>query len=84
MEAISKWTVNPSRIVGLPGGSLAEGTLADVALVDMEAEWTVDPDRFLSRGKNTPFKGMKLKGEVVNTFVGGRMVYDREKGIVRS
>jgi dihydroorotase len=49
----------------------------------MDAEWTVDPDRFLSKGKNTPFAGMKLKGEVVNTFVGGRMVYDREKGIIK-
>ncbi|UCF89309.1 MAG: dihydroorotase [bacterium] len=82
MDAIAKWTVNPARIVGLPGGSLAEGEPADVTLVDMEAEWIVDPDRFLSKGRNTPFKGMKLKGEVVNTFVGGRMVYDREKGII--
>ena len=82
MEAIAKWTVNPARIARLAGGSLAEGSPADVTLVDMETEWTVDPDRFLSKGKNTPFTGMKLKGEVVNTFVGGRMVFDREKGII--
>ena len=82
MEAIAKWTVNPARIAGLPGGSLADGAAADVTLVDLDAEWTVDPARFLSKGKNTPFTGMKLKGEVVSTFVGGRMVYDREKGII--
>lgn len=82
LDAISKWTLNPARIVGLPGGSLADGAPADVTLVDMEAQWTVDPARFLSRGKNTPFAGMKLQGEVVNTFVDGRMVYDREKGII--
>ncbi len=82
LDAISKWTLNPARIVGLPGGSLADGAPADVTLVDMEAQWTVDPSRFLSRGKNTPFAGMKLQGEVVNTFVDGRMVYDREKGII--
>ena len=82
MEAIAKWTVNPARIVGLPGGTLAEGAHADVTLLDTEAQWTVDPTLFLSKGKNTPFAGMKLKGEVANTFVGGRMVYDREKGII--
>jgi len=82
MDAIAKWTVNPARVAGLPGGSLADGALADVTLVDMDAQWTVDPARFLSKGKNTPFAGMKLKGEVVSTFVGGKMVYDRERGIV--
>ena len=82
MEAIAKWTVNPARIVGLPGGSLADGAPADVTLVDMDAQWLVDPSLFLSKGKNTPFSGMKLKGEVAATYVGGRMVYDREKGII--
>ncbi len=82
MEAIAKWTVSPARIAGLPGGSLADGVPADVTLLDLDAPWTVDPAKFLSKGKNTPFTGMKLKGEVVSTFVGGRMVYDREKGII--
>lgn len=82
MEAIGKWTVNPARIAGLEGGCLADGAPADVTIVDMETRWIVDPDRFLSRGKNTPFTGMTLKGEVTNTIVGGRMVYDREKGII--
>ena len=83
MEAIGKWTVNPARIAGLPGGSLSIDAPADVILVDMEAKWTVDPASFLSKGKNTPFGGMTLKGEVVNTFVGGKMVYDRENGITK-
>jgi len=82
LEAIAKWTVNPARVAGLPGGSLADGAPADVTLLDLEAQWTVDPALFLSKGKNTPFTGMKLKGEVANTFVGGKMVYDREKGII--
>jgi dihydroorotase len=82
MDALAKWTVNPSRIAGIKGGSLADGEPADVALVDPEARWTVDPGRFLSKGKNTPFTGMTLQGEVVSTFVGGKMVYHREKGII--
>jgi len=84
MDALSKWTVNPARIAGLPGGSLEEGALADVTLIDPESEWTVDPDRFLSKGRNTPFAGMTLKGEVANTFVGGKLVYDRQMGIIPS
>lgn len=84
MEAVGKWTSSPARIAGLPGGALAEGRPADIILVDPEREWTVDPARFLSRGKNTPFAGMKVHGEVVATFVGGRMVYHRNEGILRA
>lgn len=83
LEALAKWTVNPARIAGLPVGTLGEGCRADVAVVDLEKIWAVDPGSFLSRGKNTPFTGMELHGEVVCTFVDGRMVYHREEGIIR-
>lgn len=82
LGALAKWTANPARIADLPAGNLNEGCLADVAVVDLEKEWTVDPESFRSRGKNTPFKGMKLHGEVVCTFVEGRMVYHRVEGFV--
>jgi dihydroorotase len=82
MDAVTRWTVNPARIAGLKGGVVGEGQPADVVLVDSEKEWTVQPDTFLSKGKNTPMAGMKVHGEVVYTFVGGRMVYDREQGII--
>lgn len=78
LEAIRKWTTAPAAIVGIPGGSLEEGSPADLALVDLEREWTVDPDQFVSKGRNTPFAGMTLKGEVVATFVGGKLVYERD------
>jgi dihydroorotase len=80
LEAIRKWTTAPAAITGIPGGSLEEGSPADLALVDLEREWTVDPDQFVSKGRNTPFAGMTLKGEVVATFVGGKLVYERSKG----
>jgi dihydroorotase len=80
LEAIRKWTTAPAAITGIPGGSLEEGSPADLALVDLEREWTVDPDQFVSKGKNTPFAGMTLKGEVVAMFVGGKLVYERSKG----
>ncbi len=79
LEAIRKWTTAPAAIARIPGGSLEEEGPADLALVDLEREWKVDPDQFVSKGKNTPFAGMTLKGEVVATFVGGRKVYERGK-----
>jgi dihydroorotase len=83
MEAVAKWTANPARVAGIPGGTLLEGAPADLVVVDQAARWTVDPQTFLSKGKNTPFAGMELAGQVVSTFVGGEKVYDRAEGIVK-
>ncbi|NOY85910.1 MAG: dihydroorotase [Deltaproteobacteria bacterium] len=81
MEAVKKWTSAPAAIAGLPGGSLKKGEPADLIIVDLEKEWTVDPQRFVSKGMNTPFAGMTLKGEVDATFVGGKLVYERKSGV---
>ncbi|MDA1096128.1 MAG: amidohydrolase family protein, partial [Chloroflexi bacterium] len=56
-------------------GSLTEGAVADVAVLDPEAEWIVDPANFASKGKNTPLAGCTLRGRVVATISGGRVVY---------
>jgi dihydroorotase len=82
MEALACWTVKPAGIAGLPGGILDKGRPADVVVLDLEREWTVNPATFLSKGKNTPLAGMKLTSEVVCTFVDGRMVYHRDEGIL--
>lgn len=79
-DAVGKWTSIPAAIAGLPGGSLKKGEPADLIIVDIERKWTVDPQRFVSRGRNTPFAGMTLKGEVDATFVGGKLVYERKNG----
>jgi dihydroorotase len=70
-------TIGPARTFGLPGGTLRRGVAADLTLVDPNAEWTVEPSRLLSRSKNTPFKGWRLKGQVMLTAVAGRVVYRR-------
>ena len=76
--------VNPRRVFDLPGPQYIEdGCDADLAVVDLGKQWTVDPDKFYSMGKSTLFKGMKLQGEIVKTFVGGHEVYDRERGIIK-
>ncbi|MDC0707007.1 dihydroorotase [Stigmatella sp. ncwal1] len=66
----------PAKAFGLPGGHLKPGSPADIALVDPEAKWTVDAERFFSKSRNTPFHGRSLKGRVVQTWVGGRCVFE--------
>jgi len=69
-------SLNPARILGLKKGTLAIGADADITVVDPELEMTVDPARFQSRSRNTPFGGWRLKGWPVLTIVGGRAVHD--------
>jgi len=74
-SVIEKLTSAPARLFGLPKGTLAVGVQADVALVDPHREWIVDPERFRSKGRNTPFAGWRLCGQVVRTLIGGKTVY---------
>ena len=74
-RAVACLTNVPAGLLGLPRGTLKPGADADVTVVDPEAEWTVDPDEFHSKGRNTPFAGWQLKGRVVRTLVGGRVVF---------
>ena len=74
MQAVAAVTMNPARILKVPGGRLAEGQVADITLFDPGRTWEVAPSRLVSRGKNTPFAGWRLKGRPVGTMVGGRLV----------
>ena len=75
LKAVELLTDGPARAFGLPGGHLAPGAPADVTLVDPAAEWAVDAERFFSKSRNTPFNGRLLKGRVMQTWVGGRLVF---------
>ncbi|HZS11871.1 MAG TPA: dihydroorotase [Nitrospirales bacterium] len=77
-QAIEKLTSAPARAFGLPYGTLAVGAAADVAIVDLQRGWEVDPTKFKSRSRNTPFTGWKMKGQVVVTIVDGRVVFDAQ------
>jgi len=69
-------TINPACILRLPGsGRLAVGCDADLVIFDPDQEWVVDPERFYSLGRNTPFRGKRLRGKVKYTLVGGEIVY---------
>lgn len=75
---VELFSLNPSRILKLGKGTLAEGADADVTVVDPERRQIVDPSSFKSKGRNCPFRGWELHGAPVLTVVGGRVVHRQE------
>ena len=73
-QLIEKMSAAPAKLLGVPGGNLAVGSAADIVVLDPEREITVDADKFVSRGHNTPFHGKKYFGAVCMTIVGGRVI----------
>jgi dihydroorotase len=71
-------SLNPARVLGIPGGTLSEGGQADLTVLAPDATVTIDARSFKSKSKNTPFDGWTLKGGVAATIVGGRVVYANE------
>ena len=74
---VDLFSAGPARAFRLPGGTLAPGSPADVTLFDTEAHWKVDPARFLSKGRSTPFTGWELAGAPAATVVAGSLVWQR-------
>ena len=72
---IRRMTTNPSDILHLPKGRMSLGVDADLTIFDPDEEWTIDPEQFASKARNTPFAGQKVKGRVKYTIVGGRIIY---------
>jgi dihydroorotase len=77
---IERMSCAPARVWGLPGGTLAPGAPGDVTVFDPAATWTVDPKRFRSKGRNTPWAGTTLTGAARLTIVGGGVVFDSTAG----
>lgn len=77
-QAIARLTCEPARVFSLPKGTLSVGVDADVTIVDPTREWVVDVKSFASKSRNSPFHGWKLRGEVLATIVGGKVVWERE------
>lgn len=70
------FTTNPARLLKLDSGRLAKGAPADLALIELDTPWVVEPEHLCSKSKNTPFDGARLEGRVVLTLVAGRPVYN--------
>ena len=72
-DLVEKMALKPSLILGLDRGTLSKGAVADITIVDAETEYKVNIDEFISKGKNTPFRGWTLKGRAGATVVRGKM-----------
>jgi dihydroorotase len=73
---VDRMSVAPARVFNLPGGTLKVGSPGDVTVFDPSAEWIVDSSTFLSKSRNTPFQGWRLKGRPCYTIVGGDVVWE--------
>ena len=78
MQLVERMSTAPHQILGVQGGNLAIGMPADVVIADMDSEYTIDKNTFVSKGKNTPFHGHKVNGRVYYTIVSGKVVYRYE------
>jgi dihydroorotase len=77
-------SVNPARVLNLPGGSLSEGAAADITVLAPDLPVRIEAAKLRSRSKNTPFDGWQLRGGVAATIVGGRVVFQNEEIFVRA
>lgn len=75
-DVIALMSTNPAGILGIPAGTLKPGASADIALIDPDETWTVDPDKLHGKSRNTPFKGMELTGRVRATYLKGKKVFE--------
>ncbi|OCA83896.1 dihydroorotase [Pseudobacillus wudalianchiensis] len=80
LKQLVDWmTIKPAQAFGLPYGKLEEGAVADIALIDLQAEKAIDPEKFYSKGKNTPFAGWKCNGWPTATISEGKLVWQEGK-----
>jgi dihydroorotase len=77
LQMLEKLTVNPARVLGIDRGNLLPGAVADVTIIDPTTEWTIDPSKFRSKSRNSPFAGWKVRGRAHAVLVGGVVKYER-------
>jgi dihydroorotase len=74
-DLLAKMTCNAAKIINFDGGVIKKGARADLVLIDLDHDWTIDSQKFYSKSKNSPFDGFKVKGRAIRTVVGGKTVY---------
>lgn len=74
-ELSDRMSAAPARILGLPGGKIEQGAVADLMIADLDEKYTIDSGKFISKGKNTPFNGTEVYGKVCCTIVDGDVKY---------
>ncbi len=76
-QAVALMTCRPAAIIGVNRGTLSVGAIADIAVIDPDLEWIVEPNMFYSKGRNTPFAGLSVRGAALKTILAGRVVFSR-------
>lgn len=76
MQMAAKMSYNPAKVLGINKGTLDEGSVADIAIINPDEEYIINPEDFVSKGKNTPFGGKKVNGKVKYTILNGEVVYN--------
>ena len=76
---IEKMSYNPAKVLGIDKGNLDTGCIADITIFDPEVEYRINPDDFVSKGKNTPFTNMQVRSKVVYTIKDGRVSYSAQQ-----
>jgi dihydroorotase len=69
-------SVNPAKVLGCDKGQLSVGAVADIAIADCNKEYAIDVSNMKSKAKNTPFGGRKVKGKILYTIVGGKVIVE--------
>jgi dihydroorotase len=77
---VEMMSLKSAQLLRIDGGTLEEGARADITLIDPNMEWTVDPAKFISKSRNSPFAGRRLKGRAILTIVAGEVVFDGRAG----
>jgi len=78
-QMIQKMTIAPAKVLSIDRGTLKVGAWADVTVIDPGVEWTIDPSKFLSKSRNTPYGGWKVKGRAEQVFVNGRLAQEKSR-----
>jgi dihydroorotase len=75
-QLLAAMSTRPAELLGLPGGTLRAGSVADLIVIDLDVPWVLDPDQLKSKCKNTPFDEARMQGRVIRTFVAGRTAFE--------
>ena len=78
-EIAAKMSMNPAKVLRQDWSGITPGGRADLVLFQLDETWTICPEKFRSKGRNTPFGGMEVRGRTAYTIAGGKVVYRRDE-----
>jgi dihydroorotase len=77
-DLIAKMTANPAKLLNIPEGSLSQGNAADICIFDPAKQWALDREKLFSKGRNAPWHGRTMTGQVQFTLKDGRVVFKND------